>query len=290
MIEGRYRLAVLADIHGILPALEAVVADMQPGSLDEIIVAGDFLGGPQPVAVFSRLMDLGCRFILGNGEVNMLKMFRGRAPEAWWTHLQFDMGRWIYEQLDTKHLRFLENLPEQRVIDPPDVEPVRIIHGAPWDVNKLVFPHKEPDVFTRALRMVNENILVFAHTHLPEILRQDGKLAVNPGSVSNNLDGDTRASYATLTWDNHRWIPTLHHVPYDLGAVIQVFKSSGFLEDNRPLARAFLESILTGENTAMDYILFARQKAREAGYENTEIIPDEVWLAAEADFPWQFMF
>jgi len=168
--------------------------------------------------------------------------------------------------------------------------PLRVIHGAPWDINKLVFPHKEPEVFERALNGIPEDVLVFAHTHLPEILRQHGKLAVNPGSVSNNLDGDTRASYATLTWDNGAWKPELHFVAYDLQDVVDAFMETGFLEATRPLSRGFLERILTGENTALAYILHAYQKAEAAGYQNLKVIPDEIWLAAESSFSWKYDF
>jgi putative phosphoesterase len=285
-----YRIAFIADIHGILPSLEAVLAEIHTNPPDEIIVVGDFLGGPQPLETLALLQDIGSRFILGNGEVNMLMMKHGTAPQAWWTHRQFDMGRWIYQKIDEKIFDFLEMLPEQRTIHPSGCLPVRVVHGAPWDVNKLVFPHKEPEVLSRALEMIPEEILVFAHNHLPDVIHRDGKLAVNPGSVSNNLNGDTRASYAILTWEAGKWRPDLYDVDYDLGLVKKVFKETGFLEDNRPLARGFLESILTGENIALDFILFALAKASEAGYDGVSAVPDEIWLAAEETFPWKLDF
>ena len=133
-------------------------------------------------------------------------------------------------------------------------------------------------------------MLVFAHNHLPGIFCREGKLALNPGSVSNNLNGDLRSSYATLTWDDAGWQPDLHYVAYDQDAVVQAFKATGFLKDNRPLARAFLESILTAENTALAYILFAWDKAQAAGFDGFTAIPDEVWLESEAIFPWQYDF
>jgi predicted phosphodiesterase len=285
-----YTIIVLADIHGLLPALDAVLAEIETNPPDLIMVAGDFLGGPQPNEILARLLVLGCRFILGNGEVNMRRMKHGTAPIEWWTHRQFDMGRWIYSRLDDGVFRFLDGLPEYTVIAPAGCTPVRVVHGSPWDVNHLVFPDQNPQDLSRALGMVPEGLLVFAHNHLPGIFRRDGKLAVNPGSVGNNLNGDPRASYAALTWDGTAWQPELHYVPYGVDAVIRVFKETGFLEDNRPLARAFLESILTAENTAYEYIIFASQKAQAAGLSGFNAIPDHIWLAAEADFPWQYEF
>ncbi|MFW5713044.1 MAG: metallophosphoesterase family protein [Brevefilum sp.] len=281
-------IAILADIHGILPSLKAVISDLQAHSPDQIIIAGDFLGGPQPKETLTLLDSLDTAFIMGNGEANILKMHHGTAPEAWWTHRQFDIARWVYNHLDESDFAFLEGLPEHWVIHPERCNPLRVIHGAPWDINKLVFPHKEPDVFKRALQTIPEDVLVFAHTHLPEILRRHGKLAVNPGSVSNNLNGDTRASYATLIWDGKAWQPELHFVDYDLEDVIKAFRESGFLEEARPLSRAFLESVLTGENTAVHYIQYALHKAEEAGSRELDAVPNEIWLEAESGFPWKF--
>ncbi len=283
-----YRLAVIADIHGIKSSLQAVIADLERYSLDEIIIAGDFLGGPHPKETLALLEPLNAVYLLGNGEANLLKMHHDEAPEIWWTHRQFDLARWIYNHLDESDFTFLESLSEHWVIHPEGCEPLRVIHGAPWDINKLVFPHKEPDVFERALNVVPEDVLVFAHTHLPEILRRHGKLAVNPGSVSNNLNGDTRASYATLTWDGGAWVPELHFVTYDLQEVVSAFKETGFLEATRPLSRGFLESILTGENTALEFIRHAIKKAEEAGPQELDVVPDEIWLEGESSFPWKF--
>ncbi len=285
---GTYTLAVIADIHGILPSLEAVKADLSKHSPDAILVAGDFLGGPQPKSTLAFLQTMDCQFILGNGEAYMLKMHRGAAPEAWWTHRQFDLARWVYGRLEESDFDFLEALPEHWVVHPPGSEPLRVIHGAPWDINQLVFPHTAPEVFERALKAIPENVLVFAHTHLPEILRRHGKLAVNPGSVSNNLNGDTRATYATLTWDGAVWRPALHTVGYNLQDVVDAFQETGFLEATRPLSRGFLESILTGENTGADFIDHAYQEAEKAGFHNLEAVPDEIWLAAESTYPWKF--
>ncbi len=282
------RFAIIADIHGILPSLEAVLTEIQADPPDEIIVAGDFVGGPQSEETLALLRAFNCRFILGNGEVNMLKMRRGDAPEVWWTHRQFDLARWVYRSLDDEMFSFLEGLPERLVIHPEGCSPFRVVHGAPWDVYKLVFPRTEPEVLSRALRMIPEDVLVFAHTHLPDVIHQDGKIAVNPGSIGNNLNGDVRATYATLTWDGSGWQPKLHDVKYDLQSVQKVFMETGFLDANRPLARAFLESILTGENTAWDFILYAFDKAREAGFGQVEAVPDAIWLDAEETFNWQY--
>jgi putative phosphoesterase len=282
-----YRLTLLADIHGTLPALETVLDDLQQAPPDAIVVAGDFLGGPQPHETLARLRQVGCRFILGNGEKSELMMHRGQAPDIWWTRRQFDLARWIHQHLTEADVQFLETLPEYLILNPDECDAVRVVHGTPWDINKLLFPDKEPEALTRALEMIPESVLVFAHTYLPNIYFKGGKLALNPGSVANNLNGDTRISYATLTCTTGAWQPEIHFLRYDLSKTVDVFRQTGFLEATRPLGRGFLESILTGENTAFNFILYAFEKAREAGFENPQAVPDDIWLAAEASYPWK---
>jgi predicted phosphodiesterase len=283
-------IAIIADIHGTLPSLKAVLADIQSNSPDEIIVAGDFIVGPQPREVMNLLQGLGCKFILGNGELNMIKMHQGTAPKEWWTHRQFDLGRWIFDSLDEDIFELLLELPEQLVVQPSVCPPVRVLHGAPWDIYAEIFPHEAPEVLERALMMIPEDVMVFAHTHLPDVIYLGKKLAVNPGSVSNNFNGDPRASYATLSFDPTGWQPRLHFVSYDLSEVVRVYKETGFLQANDPLSRAFLESVLTGENVGRDFIRHAFQQARDAGYVNIKAVPDEIWIGAAETFPWQFAF
>ncbi len=282
-----YRAAIIADVHGTLPALETVLSDIELNPPDEIFVAGDFVGGPQPHETLTRLRQVGCRFILGNGEQALLKMRQGNAPKAWWTHRQFDLVRWFYQNLNEEDFDFLKSIPEQIILNQANCEPVRIVHGTPWDINKLLFPEKEPEALSRALQEIPESVLVFAHTHLPAMYYKHHKLAINPGSVANNLHGETSISYATLCCEGGAWRPELHFLEYDLSQTVQVFHDTGFLESTRPLARGFLESILTGDNTAFAFVLHAIESARQAGYRDADAVPDEIWLAAENTFEWE---
>ena len=75
------RIAVMSDVHGNLPALEAVLADMPP--VDIISVAGDFIGGPQPVETIRLLRSLDAQMIRGNSDTNLIRYDAGRAPDAW---------------------------------------------------------------------------------------------------------------------------------------------------------------------------------------------------------------
>ena len=111
------RLALLSDVHGNLPALEAVLEDIRQHGVDGIIVAGDSTGGPQQGEVIDRLRATTEWIIRGNNEDYLLAYQSGEAPEAWWTSKQWAMMRWSYQQLDSETLGFIASLPSQRVVE-----------------------------------------------------------------------------------------------------------------------------------------------------------------------------
>lgn len=283
-----YRLAVIADIHGMLPPLETFLAEIMTDSVNAIIVAGDIVGGPQPHETLALLQEHNCRMILGNGEVNMLRMHRGTAPSVWWTDQQFALARWTYDHLEKEDFDFLLTLSEQIRFEIDGAEPIRVVHGAPNDVNKLMLPQKEPDIIKFALDYIEESYLIFGHTHIPGSYRHNGKLAVNPGALSNNLVGMPEVSYATLVWDGQTWEPCISKSEPAFDLLKESFVKTGFLQATRPLGRTFLESIYTGDNTSVDFILHAVDLAKKAGLTGFKTIPDKYWLEAAESFPWQF--
>jgi len=95
-----YRLAVMADIYGNLPAFKAVMADLrQYTPLDGFLVAGDIVGGPGQEAILQRLMALKIVVAHGNGEVSALQVADGHALDYVYTAQQFSLLRWVVEPL-----------------------------------------------------------------------------------------------------------------------------------------------------------------------------------------------
>ncbi len=86
------RIAVLADIHGNLPALETVLSDIRAENVDGIIVAGDTTGGPDPIETFNQLRALNVCAIRGNSEDYFLTYDNGDAPEAWRVSVRSSMA------------------------------------------------------------------------------------------------------------------------------------------------------------------------------------------------------
>ena len=126
------RLAILADIHADLPALEAVLADVSRHGVDGIVVAGDLLvGGPQPAEVLRLLRSLGAWLIRGNAEDYLTSFDSGAAPAGWRTARQWAAVRWSHRRLGREELDLVACLPAERTIALPGAAPLRVVHGAP---------------------------------------------------------------------------------------------------------------------------------------------------------------
>ncbi len=299
------RLAVLADVHGNLPALEAVLADVEQHGVDGIIVAGDLVGGgPQSVEVIRRLRSLRTWMIRGNSENYFLDYDSGKSPDGWYTSYQWAVMRWSYHSLDRETLDFIASLPEQRVVALDGTAPIRVVHGSLQSPSGRLFPDRDParlhwfrkarllppdrdpDKLDLTFEQINEPVLVCGHTHIPWKQEQDGRLALNPGAVCNPLNGDVRAQYALLTWLDDRWQVEHRAVPYNLDRIRTAFRESGLLAKGGAFARACLLGIETGQNVAGHFLSHVYGLAAEAGFEDCDVVPDGIWDRAVTTFNW----
>jgi putative phosphoesterase len=281
------RLAVMADVHGNLPALNAVLGDLQHFQVDGIIVAGDLVGGPQAVETTRLLRSLGSRMIRGNSDSNLLRYSGDDGPRAWRTHHQFALLRWTCRHVDEDTFEFIKSLPQERVVEVADTAAIRVVHGSPSDASESIFPHRDPHTLDLALAQTEEPVLICGHTHRPWKLERSGQLALNPGAVCGPLDGYVGAQYALLTWDDERWSVEHRAVPYDLDDIRAAFQQSGLLAEGGSLARAYVCCLETGRNVWDDFLSYAYRLAEQAGHEGCQVVPDPIWERAAATFNWE---
>lgn len=281
------RLAVLSDIHGNLPALQAVLEDASRQTVDGFIQAGDYTGGPQTPECLALQRSLTGWMIQGNGEVNLRRYERGDSPPAWKTHRQFSLLRWDHAHLSRSELEFLFALPEQAVVQIEGTAPIRVVHGSPRSPYEKIFVDKNPEVLEHALADIHEAVMVCGHTHCPWFIQRDGRLALNPGAVCGPLDGFRGAQYAILSWQAQSWQVEHRAIRYDLAAMRRAFEDSGLLAASGALGRAFLLSIESGSNVAVDFLDYAHCLAEQAGFADQSVVPDEVWAHADATFDWK---
>jgi predicted phosphodiesterase len=185
-------IALLYDVHGNLPALEAVLADAREQGATEYVVGGDMaLFGPWPAETIGRLRELdGSHWIRGNGE-----RWTGAPDEAPDNEVVPGAVEACRAELGDPLVRDLALLPESHVIG----DATRCWHGSPVSDVRSFLPEPADDE-AELLADVAEARLVFGHTHVPFRRRsphRDVEL-VNPGSVGMPFDGDRRAAYALL--------------------------------------------------------------------------------------------
>ncbi len=271
------RLAILADIHGNIPALETALKEIEMDAVDGFIVAGDMVAGPNPVEVINRLRGLDARMIRGNNENYILRYASGDAPDWWYTARQWSFMLWNYRRMDEDTLGFMKTLPEQRTINFVGADPIRVVHGSPRNVSELIYPEKDRTPLDIALDMVSEPVLIFGHTHEPWQVRLDGRLALNPGSVCGTFMGKTGGSYAILTWEKDCWEVELRELHYSISLARKAFEDTGLLKEGGAFAERWLHDLEVGINTLPRFVEFAYRQAAEAGYADSPFVPDDIW-------------
>jgi predicted phosphodiesterase len=281
------KIALLADIHGNLPGLQAVLEDLSSFTPDLIAVAGDLTGGPYSNQTLDLLRKLQAVLIVGNSDLNLLRLIRHEAPEEWYSCKQFGLLRWNARHLTSENYHFLASLPDQQVLNFSTLAPIRLVHGTPRSPFQPLYPDRDPASLALALQQIAEPVLVCGHTHEPWLIVQEGRLALNPGAVAGSLNGQTGAFYACLEWNGQCWLGHLNKVDYDLTYVSRAFEQSGLLKEGGAVALGFLRSIQTGKDVSLAFLNFAYQLAEQAGFQNCRCLPDPIWDQASQQFPWE---
>jgi len=237
------KIAVLADVHGNLPALQTVSADIDAWRPDAVILGGDLVNrGPRPAAclrfALAQQRQAGWRFVRGNHEDYVLDQAR---PDAARSGPEFELARngyWTYQRLDGQTAD-LEAMPFQISVDGPDRKEVRVVHASMRGNRDGIFPHT-PDAELRRQIAPAPAVFCVGHTHRPLIRTVDQVLVINAGSVGMPFDGDKRAAYAQLTWQNGLWHAEIVRLGYDHDQMERDFFETGFIEGAGDLARIML--------------------------------------------------
>jgi putative phosphoesterase len=185
------RVAVLSDVHGVLPALTAVLAEPDVQAAELVVLTGDIAAGPQPVQTLDLLRALGERavWVGGNCERELVTAARGNpVPEP--------ISAWAGAQLRSEHVELLDGLPKTAVLDVRGLGEVLFCHATPRDDEEFVLVDSPLDRWAEVLDGAPDTI-VCGHTHMPYVRLADRRTIVNPGSVGMPY-GTTGAHWALL--------------------------------------------------------------------------------------------
>jgi predicted phosphodiesterase len=187
------RVAALYDVHGNLPALEAVLAEV--ADADVIVAGGDVVGGPFPSETLERLRAEGdrVRWLRGNVERELVEVPPPREGGPPPGELERLLGALSPEQVE-----FLYGLPERVELDLPGLGHALFCHATPQNDLDMVTPLTPDERLGGILAGVSADVVVAGHTHVQEDRRVGGIRWVNAGSVGMAYEDEPGAFWALL--------------------------------------------------------------------------------------------
>lgn len=215
------RVAALYDIHGNLPALEAVLADVDESGVDTILVGGDVAGGPMPretlEAIRARREDVA--WVRGNGD-RAVGGSMDDPPDPW---------AWAGRQLPPADRAFLASLPTTVVLEIDGLGETLFCHGSPRSDDEILTRISPPDRVAGILASVREETVVCGHTHTQFDRAIGGIRLVNAGSVGMAYEDEPGAYWALFGPGVE-----LRRTAYDRDAAAERIRKTAF-----PLAEEF---------------------------------------------------
>ena len=221
------QVAAIYDIHGNLPALEAVLAEIRNLNADQIVVGGDVVPGPMPRETLERLLnlDLPVRFLQGNGDRLVLGAMRGEEPAEVPEPFRESI-RWNARQLTAAHEKVLATWPKTIRMEIDGLGGVLFCHAT---------PRNDTDVFTRStpeksleplFQNLDADVVVCGHTHMQFDRFVGDFRVINAGSVGMPF-GKPGAYWVLLGPDVQFW-----HTSYDLAKTAEQIRATNFPQAN----------------------------------------------------------
>ena len=244
------RVAALYDVHGNLPALEAVLAEIEALEVDAVVVGGDIAIGPMPRGALERLLALGeqARFLRGNGDREIAADTQDAEGGLWGERTLWSAG-----QLERGQLAWLSALPDTQTLDVDGLGPVLFCHGSPRSDEEILTRISSDERVAAAVAGVSEAVVVCGHTHVQFDRHVARKRLVNPGSVGMPYEARPGAYWALLGPEVE-----LRRTDYDLEAAAAAVRASGFPAAEEHAAENVL-SVPTAEEATEQFERLARE-------------------------------
>ena len=248
-------MAILADIHGNLQALEAVLEHVAGQEVDQIIVAGDVVNVfPEAKACWDLVMSLDCPVLLGNHEV-YVSHYGTPEAEPVWASERFKLLEWMQAQFSPQDLEAMRHLPLTY-----QLPGLLITHAAPRDPFASIHDTTPLDKVQAMFEGYTEALIVRGHNHRWRETELPGQTVVTIGSVGMPLEGRREAQYALLSNDSGTWTYRPQAVSYDVEALIEQVDSDSYRAIAGPIGQIFVREL----ETARPHILAFFERYLEA--------------------------
>ncbi|HYW28853.1 MAG TPA: metallophosphoesterase family protein [Gaiellales bacterium] len=220
------RTALIADIHGNLVALRAVVADLTARGADRIVCLGDVAAtGPQPAEAIEAVGQLGCEVVMGNTDEWLLEPTEETIEDDD-TRRIAEIDLWARDQLTSEHLAMLGGY-RARV----ELDGMLCYHGSPRSNMDALLPTTPDGELAQLLAGYAHPVMAGAHTHIAMLRRFRESIVINPGSVGLPFEQVAGGAFRNPPWAEYAIVDgsqvEFHRVPLDVGAVTEAALASG---------------------------------------------------------------
>jgi predicted phosphodiesterase len=220
-------VAIVSDIHGNLPALEAVIADIQRRGVDRVLHGGDLAcGGCRPAEVIDLVRELGWTGVVGNVDELLWRPEERAVQERQAPRLRVllqvlfdDWAPATRKLIGDDRLAWLRGLPDEHREDD-----LVLLHASPGDLWRAPTPDAEDSELLAVYEPCQALTVVYGHIHRPYVRRVEALTIANSGSVGSPFDGDPRASYLILASGRLEVV----RAEYDVEREVSLLSSSGY--------------------------------------------------------------
>jgi len=290
------RFAIVSDVHGNLPALNAVIEDAEKNKTDSFIFAGDYcLSNPYPDECISRIRNLDKKYCIRGNEEAYLENLIGKDKRSW-TDGQMQISYYCFQKISPDNLEYLLSMPEQMKLDIHGVT-LHVAHSSEafisdcehreWSTAQVAMRYQDrwitPEVFCADIRRyfdenkrfqgfledLENGIYIFGHSHIQWNYRTDDgkKLFINPGSCGLPLDCmDMGIPYSILdVLDCDHIAVEERRVPFPVGEYIKTLRQSDQFIQANVWSRVIIREHETKREHLFFFLKFAEEYAVRTG-------------------------
>lgn len=261
-MNSKIKVAVLADIHGNLPAFETALKHAAHLKPDLTLIAGDIVtGSPDSKDCLALAKSTGFPLLRGNHERYVAHFGTANASPLWTTD-QFSPLQWAVAQFDDEERHSLGQFPAALRLS--DLPGILFVHASERGDHDTIKPCTTEQALHDMFPAAQEPYIIRSHNHYAQVRIWQRGTIITTGSVGLPLDANPTAQYLLLERDAGHW--TFHHqsVPYDHDAAIQRFHDTNYLAATGPMGRLFYRELVTAAQHIVPFLrLYQQWRAQE---------------------------
>jgi predicted phosphodiesterase len=218
------RIAALYDIHGNLPALDAVLAEVDVVDPDAIVIGGDVATGGMPAETIERLrgLDERARFVMGNADREIVEAYDAGTRVEELEDEFMRLTAWGASRLDRAQRDFLASFRPAVSVEADALGAALFCHGSPRSDTEMITALTPPERLEPMLSGVAEPVVVCGHTHHQFELTAGGRRVVNAGAVGMPYQGAAAAFWLLLGPEVE-----LRRTDYDVDSALETMRAAG---------------------------------------------------------------